>query len=157
MSSLCWGCSSRIKMEILVTKISSEFKNCQENSLGCLNSGWRRDFVLREAPLESFNEYVFAVTSHLCFSVRHTPIWASLLIPRCLRPRSTISTKQWNNTRTQDRTFYWAFESINFVKQVLKGLTHTQIFLLLAFELKFTLLCNVYELSSWFSQWILIN
>ena len=25
------------------------------------------DYVLQEAPLESFNEYVFAVTSHLCY------------------------------------------------------------------------------------------
>ena len=32
-----------------------------------LNSGRRIDFVLQEAPLESFNEYVFAVTSHLCY------------------------------------------------------------------------------------------
>ena len=32
-----------------------------------LNAGRRIDFVLQEAPLESFNEYVFAVTSHLCY------------------------------------------------------------------------------------------
>ena len=32
-----------------------------------LNSGRRIDHVLQEAPLESFNEYVFAVTSHLCY------------------------------------------------------------------------------------------
>merc|ERR1719245_1188906 len=32
-----------------------------------LNGGRRIDFVLQEAPLESFNEYVFAVTSHLCY------------------------------------------------------------------------------------------
>ena len=30
------------------------------------NTGRMRDFVLKEAPLESFNEYVFAATSHLC-------------------------------------------------------------------------------------------
>ncbi len=32
-----------------------------------LNSGQRIDFVLQEAPYESFNEYVFALGSHLCY------------------------------------------------------------------------------------------
>lgn len=34
---------------------------------GCLNSGRRVDFVLQEAPLEYFNEYLFALTSHMCY------------------------------------------------------------------------------------------
>ena len=32
-----------------------------------LNSGARVDHVLQEAPLESFNEYLFALASHLCY------------------------------------------------------------------------------------------
>ncbi len=32
-----------------------------------LNSGHRVDHVLQEAPLESFNEYLFAMASHLCY------------------------------------------------------------------------------------------
>eukprot|EP00092_Neocalanus_flemingeri_P040429 GFUD01044030.1.p1 GENE.GFUD01044030.1~~GFUD01044030.1.p1 ORF type:complete len:1043 (-),score=301.73 GFUD01044030.1:134-3262(-) len=32
-----------------------------------MNEGRRVDYVLQEAPLESFNEYVFALASHLCY------------------------------------------------------------------------------------------
>ena len=32
-----------------------------------LNEGNRIDYVLQEAPFESFNEYVFALSSHLCY------------------------------------------------------------------------------------------
>jgi len=32
-----------------------------------INDGRRVDYVLQEAPLESFNEYVFAIASHLCY------------------------------------------------------------------------------------------
>ena len=35
--------------------------------IGKLNSGNRIDYVLQEAPLESFNEYLFALTSHVGF------------------------------------------------------------------------------------------
>ncbi|KAF5287235.1 hypothetical protein FQR65_LT12279 [Abscondita terminalis] len=38
-----------------------------EFDLGVLNKGRRVDYVLQEAPFEIFNEYVFAVTSHLCY------------------------------------------------------------------------------------------
>jgi phospholipase DDHD2 len=33
--------------------------------IGKLNCGNRIDYVLQEAPLESFNEYLFALTSHV--------------------------------------------------------------------------------------------
>lgn len=33
--------------------------------IGSLNGGNRIDYVLQEAPLESFNEYLFALTSHV--------------------------------------------------------------------------------------------
>lgn len=35
--------------------------------LGQLNGGRRIDYVLQEAPLEFFNEYIFALTSHVCY------------------------------------------------------------------------------------------
>lgn len=35
--------------------------------LGILNKGRRVDYVLQEAPFEFFNEYIFALTSHVCY------------------------------------------------------------------------------------------
>lgn len=35
--------------------------------LGDLNKSKRVDYVLQEAPLEFFNEYLFALTSHVCY------------------------------------------------------------------------------------------
>lgn len=35
--------------------------------LGKLNQTRRIDYVLQEAPLEFFNEYLFALTSHVCY------------------------------------------------------------------------------------------
>lgn len=35
--------------------------------LGVLNGGRRIDYVLQEAPFEFFNEYIFALTSHVCY------------------------------------------------------------------------------------------
>ncbi|XP_043106501.1 phospholipase DDHD2 [Puntigrus tetrazona] len=35
--------------------------------VGMLNRGRRIDFVLQETPIESFNEYLFAIQSHLCY------------------------------------------------------------------------------------------
>lgn len=35
--------------------------------LGMLNQTRRIDYVLQEAPLEFFNEYIFALTSHVCY------------------------------------------------------------------------------------------
>lgn len=44
-------------------------ENLDETSLplGKLNQGRRVDYVLQEAPLEFFNEYIFALTSHVCY------------------------------------------------------------------------------------------
>lgn len=36
-------------------------------SLGSLNKGRRIDYVLQEAPFEFFNDYIFALTSHVCY------------------------------------------------------------------------------------------
>ncbi|XP_051540448.1 phospholipase DDHD2-like isoform X1 [Myxocyprinus asiaticus] len=35
--------------------------------VGMLNRGQRIDYVLQETPIESFNEYLFAIQSHLCY------------------------------------------------------------------------------------------
>lgn len=35
--------------------------------VGILNNGRRIDYVLQEAPFEFFNEYIFALTSHVCY------------------------------------------------------------------------------------------
>ncbi|XP_008200242.1 phospholipase DDHD2 [Tribolium castaneum] len=35
--------------------------------LGILNNNRRIDYVLQEAPFEFFNEYIFALTSHVCY------------------------------------------------------------------------------------------
>ncbi|XP_016119379.1 SEC23-interacting protein-like [Sinocyclocheilus grahami] len=35
--------------------------------VGMLNGGNRVDYVLQEKPIESFNEYLFALQSHLCY------------------------------------------------------------------------------------------
>ncbi len=35
--------------------------------LGQINKGRRIDYVLQESPLESFNEYLFALHSHACY------------------------------------------------------------------------------------------
>ncbi|KAI1882549.1 hypothetical protein AGOR_G00251890 [Albula goreensis] len=39
----------------------------QSVRMGMLNGGRRIDYVLQEKPIESFNEYLFALQSHLCY------------------------------------------------------------------------------------------
>lgn len=45
----------------------SEQTEQPEIKMGMLNGGRRIDFVLQEKPIESFNEYLFALQSHLCY------------------------------------------------------------------------------------------
>lgn len=45
----------------------NDAESSTEFSLGMLNEGKRIDYVLQEAPLEFFNEYLFALTSHVCY------------------------------------------------------------------------------------------
>ena len=35
--------------------------------IGQLNGGNRIDYVLQEKPIESLNEYLFALSSHVCY------------------------------------------------------------------------------------------
>ena len=45
----------------------SEVEDTSALETTCINQGARVDHVLQEAPMESFNEYVFALASHLCY------------------------------------------------------------------------------------------
>lgn len=47
--------------------VSAEETEQPEIKMGMLNGGRRIDFVLQEKPIESFNEYLFAIQSHLCY------------------------------------------------------------------------------------------
>ncbi|XP_044226600.1 phospholipase DDHD2 isoform X2 [Thunnus albacares] len=47
--------------------VSEEQPEQPEIKVGMLNGGRRIDFVLQEKPIESFNEYLFAIQSHLCY------------------------------------------------------------------------------------------
>lgn len=49
-----------------VSSCLNEFEDLEYNA-GCLNQGRRIDHVLQEAPLESLNEYVSAITSHVMY------------------------------------------------------------------------------------------
>ncbi|KAM8760651.1 triacylglycerol hydrolase DDHD2-like isoform 4-T5 [Acanthopagrus schlegelii] len=46
---------------------SAEETEQPEIKVGMLNAGRRIDYVLQEKPIESFNEYLFAIQSHLCY------------------------------------------------------------------------------------------
>lgn len=56
---------------ILAEKIveSPDFSKDEDylGKVGMLNGGRRIDYVLQEKPIESFNEYLFALQSHLCY------------------------------------------------------------------------------------------
>ncbi|XP_041855909.1 phospholipase DDHD2 isoform X2 [Melanotaenia boesemani] len=47
--------------------VSAERAAQPEIKMGMLNGGRRIDYVLQEKPIESFNEYLFAIQSHLCY------------------------------------------------------------------------------------------
>nr|XP_046243238.1 phospholipase DDHD2 isoform X2 [Scatophagus argus] len=49
------------------SSVSAEQTEHPEIKVGMLNGGRRIDFVLQEKPIESFNEYMFAIQSHLCY------------------------------------------------------------------------------------------
>ncbi|KAJ8248415.1 hypothetical protein GJAV_G00241790 [Gymnothorax javanicus] len=55
----------------VVEKLVESPESCKEEDslvkIGMLNGGKRIDYVLQEKPIESFNEYLFALQSHLCY------------------------------------------------------------------------------------------
>ncbi|KAG1670493.1 SEC23-interacting protein [Nymphon striatum] len=60
------------KQQKLVTEEESNDAVIAENlnkdvKIGNLNEGHRIDYVLQEKPIESFNQYLFALTSHACY------------------------------------------------------------------------------------------
>uniref|UniRef100_A0A1A8KAM5 SEC23 interacting protein n=1 Tax=Nothobranchius kuhntae TaxID=321403 RepID=A0A1A8KAM5_NOTKU len=72
------------ELAIVANQIAEEEKHVQEEhkiqeiheppkeeepqvKIGMLNGGNRIDYVLQEKPIESFNEYLFALQSHLCY------------------------------------------------------------------------------------------
>lgn len=62
----------RVLENEIVRKENDEFQEEIEQqptdlSLGMLNGGRRIDYVLQEAPFEFFNEYIFALSSHVCY------------------------------------------------------------------------------------------
>ncbi|KAM9847533.1 SEC23-interacting protein isoform 2-T2 [Aulostomus maculatus] len=67
------------ELAIVANQIEEQEKQAEEESpepqreeepqvkVGMLNGGNRIDYVLQEKPIESFNEYLFALQSHLCY------------------------------------------------------------------------------------------
>ncbi|XP_077113995.1 SEC23-interacting protein isoform X2 [Ranitomeya variabilis] len=58
------------KQEVEAEKLESSDSWREEDlsvKIGMLNGGRRIDYVLQEKPIESFNEYLFALQSHLCY------------------------------------------------------------------------------------------
>ncbi|KAM4033722.1 SEC23-interacting protein [Anomaloglossus baeobatrachus] len=58
------------KQEVEAEKLESSEPWREEDlsvKIGMLNGGRRIDYVLQEKPIESFNEYLFALQSHLCY------------------------------------------------------------------------------------------
>ena len=66
------------------------------NQIGRLNEGERIDYVLQESPLELVNEYLFSLSSHLCywyvhhylivivFTLRYTKYGQALSVPHIM-------------------------------------------------------------------------
>lgn len=55
----------RSTLIFLSTAIASSQQ--EEIYMGQLNEGHRIDYVLQERPIESFNDYLFALSSHGCY------------------------------------------------------------------------------------------
>lgn len=47
--------------------VSTDFNTEEDVQIGQLNAGKRIDYVLQEKPIESLNEYLFALGSHACY------------------------------------------------------------------------------------------
>ncbi|XP_050049915.2 triacylglycerol hydrolase DDHD2 isoform X1 [Dermacentor andersoni] len=53
--------------EVESTVTVSDLQGIEDIGVGQLNGGRRIDYVLQEKPIESFNEYLFALASHACY------------------------------------------------------------------------------------------
>lgn len=56
-----------IAAEATISENAVTAQNEMDIKIGSLNSGRRVDYVLQERPIESFNEYLFALASHACY------------------------------------------------------------------------------------------
>nr|XP_015828058.2 phospholipase DDHD2 isoform X2 [Nothobranchius furzeri] len=56
-----------VKGVYMEAESSAEQMEQPEITMGMLNGGRRIDYVLQEKPIESFNEYLFAIQSHVCY------------------------------------------------------------------------------------------
>lgn len=59
--------SSEKLSDVNTEEASVTVKEVPPINVGMLNGGQRIDYVLQEKPIESFNEYLFALQSHLCY------------------------------------------------------------------------------------------
>ncbi|XP_013776144.1 phospholipase DDHD2-like [Limulus polyphemus] len=57
----------RQESDDLESTVSASDVSSEEIQIGQLNGGRRIDYVLQEKPIESFNEYLFALGSHACY------------------------------------------------------------------------------------------
>ncbi|KAJ8395910.1 hypothetical protein AAFF_G00027930 [Aldrovandia affinis] len=62
-----WKNSLEWSKAVQMNNFSSVKVEEQNIHMGMLNGGRRIDYVLQEKPIESFNEYLFAIQSHLCY------------------------------------------------------------------------------------------
>ncbi|XP_045489099.1 uncharacterized protein LOC110995995 isoform X2 [Pieris rapae] len=77
-------------------------KEATPEMLGRLNSGRRIDYVLQEAPFEMINEYLFAMTSHVCYWESADTIllilrevYASMRVqPDCCVPQNNLTVQR---------------------------------------------------------------
>ena len=53
--------------DFLVAGDVEERREMESIAMGRLNQGQRFDFVLQEKPIEILNEYLFALSSHVCY------------------------------------------------------------------------------------------
>lgn len=60
--------------------------------MGMLNGGNRIDYVLQEKPIESFNEYLFALQSHLCYWYRRLLFIHTSLFQGSLQHLTVVSS-----------------------------------------------------------------
>lgn len=85
--------------------------------IGMLNKNNRIDFVLQEAPLEYFNEYLFAITSHVCY-------WESadtiLFIVKDIYSRKGITTDKTAPQHTLNIERDVQYTKINDIEQHVK-------------------------------------
>lgn len=62
---IAYCCFNKQRFHFSASPLEQEEK--QMIQVGKLNGGRRIDYVLQEKPIESFNEYLFAIQSHLCY------------------------------------------------------------------------------------------